>query len=221
MNKLRENNYINIQSFMVKDLKLKGNELLVYAIIFGFSQADETAFTGGLQYLADWTNSTKQGVIKNLKSLIDKGFIAKNERYINGIKFCEYRSTLFNGVLNKSTENTENELNAVERGIKQSLPNNKSDTELFNNQNNNKRFTPPTVEEVAAYCRERKNNVDPQKFVDYYTANGWKVGRNNMKDWRAAVRTWERNGFSNGNQKRGANGILLDDRKTDELDGIL
>ena len=84
-----------------------------------------------------------------------------------------------------------------------------------------KRFKPPTVEEVREYCKERQNNVDAERFVDYYTANDWKVGRNKMKDWKAAVRTWERNGFSNGNQKRGANGILLDDRETDELDGIL
>lgn len=83
-----------------------------------------------------------------------------------------------------------------------------------------KRFTPPTVEEVAAYCRERKNNVDPVHFVDYYTSNDWKVGRNKMKDWRAAVRTWERNGYSNGS-KRGDNGVLLDGRKDDDLDGIL
>lgn len=55
-----------------------------------------------------------------------------------------------------------------------------------------KRFTPPTVEEVRAYCKERGNNVDAEKFVAYYTANGWKVGRNAMKDWRAAVVTWER-----------------------------
>ncbi len=55
-----------------------------------------------------------------------------------------------------------------------------------------KRFTPPTVEEVRAYCKERQNNVDAEKFVAYYTANGWKVGRNAMKDWRAAVITWER-----------------------------
>ena len=54
-------------------------------------------------------------------------------------------------------------------------------------------FTKPTLEEVAAYCRERKNQVDPQRFVDYYTSNGWRVGRNPMKDWKAAVRTWERN----------------------------
>ena len=60
-----------------------------------------------------------------------------------------------------------------------------------------KRFTPPTLEEVTAYCIERNNSVDPQHFIDYYTSNGWLVGKNKMKDWKAAVRTWERNGYSN------------------------
>ncbi len=55
------------------------------------------------------------------------------------------------------------------------------------------RFQPPTVAEVKTYCQERQNNVDAERFVDYYTANGWKVGKNSMKDWKAAVRTWERN----------------------------
>lgn len=54
-----------------------------------------------------------------------------------------------------------------------------------------KRFTPPTVDEVRAYCQERGNNVDPQRFVDYYSSNGWMVGKSKMKDWKAAVRTWE------------------------------
>ena len=53
-------------------------------------------------------------------------------------------------------------------------------------------FSPPTVEEVRAYCIERKNCVDPEAFMDYYTSNGWMVGKNHMKDWKAAVRTWER-----------------------------
>lgn len=51
----------------------------------------------------------------------------------------------------------------------------------------------PSIEEVEAYCRERHNGVDPQKWFDFYTANGWKVGRNSMKDWKASVRYWERN----------------------------
>ena len=54
------------------------------------------------------------------------------------------------------------------------------------------RFTPPTVEEVKTYCLERKNSVDAERFVDYYSANGWIVGKTRMKDWKAAVRTWER-----------------------------
>lgn len=57
------------------------------------------------------------------------------------------------------------------------------------------RFTPPTLSMVQEYCDERCNNVDAQKFIDYYSSNGWKVGRNPMKDWKAAVRTWERNSF--------------------------
>lgn len=56
------------------------------------------------------------------------------------------------------------------------------------------RFTPPTVEEVQAYCDERGNAVNATRFVNYYESNGWKVGRNSMKDWKAAVRTWENNG---------------------------
>lgn len=55
-----------------------------------------------------------------------------------------------------------------------------------------KRFVPPTFTEVKEYCTERKNGVNPQRFIDYYTSNGWRVGKNKMKDWKAAVRTWER-----------------------------
>ena len=54
-----------------------------------------------------------------------------------------------------------------------------------------KRFIPPTVDDVREYCFERGNSIDPQRFVDYYTSNGWMVGKNKMKDWKAAVRTWE------------------------------
>ena len=56
-----------------------------------------------------------------------------------------------------------------------------------------RRFKKPTLEEVKEYCLERKNNVDAERFVDYYEANGWKVGKNSMKSWKACVRTWEKN----------------------------
>lgn len=74
-------------------------------------------------------------------------------------------------------------------------------------KNNSKGKTPvfikPTLEEVAEYCKERANGIDPQQWIDHYTSNGWKVGKNSMKDWKAAVRTWEKNGISNNSNKYG------------------
>lgn len=58
-------------------------------------------------------------------------------------------------------------------------------------QSSNRRFEHPTLEEITDYCTERKNNINPQQFLAYYEANGWKVGKNPMKDWRAAIRSWE------------------------------
>lgn len=60
-----------------------------------------------------------------------------------------------------------------------------------------KRFEKPTLSEIKEYCIERNNNVDAQHFYDYYESNGWKVGKNSMKNWQAAVRTWEKNSYTN------------------------
>jgi hypothetical protein len=81
-----------------------------------------------------------------------------------------------------------------------------------------KRFTPPSIEEVTAYCQERKNQVDPQKWMDHYTTNGWKVGRNQMKDWRASIRTWEKpSDFQGLPRQTGIGGQV---RKTDYSKGF-
>lgn len=73
---------------------------------------------------------------------------------------------------------------------------NRESNSIFENRESSKtrarRFTPPSVADVQAYCRKRGNRVDAQRFVDFYAAKGWMVGRNPMKDWQAAVRTWER-----------------------------
>jgi hypothetical protein len=55
-----------------------------------------------------------------------------------------------------------------------------------------KKFQRPTLQQVADYCTDRNNGIDPQQFMDHYEANGWKVGRNSMKDWQASIRTWEK-----------------------------
>lgn len=85
--------------------------------------------------------------------------------------------------------------------------------EISKKSTRQKKFVPPTVEEVAAYCLERKNKVDAAYFVDHYTSNGWKVGKQNMKDWKAAVRTWEKNGYNQPSKKQDAvepNGYSFD-----------
>jgi len=59
--------------------------------------------------------------------------------------------------------------------------------------NSKEKFTKPTIEEINSYCKERKNNVDPDRFYNFYESKGWYVGKNKMKDWKACVRTWEKN----------------------------
>lgn len=67
-----------------------------------------------------------------------------------------------------------------------------NDNDLLKENTKRKVFSTPTVDDVRAYCLERNNKVDPQQFVDFYESKGWMIGKNKMKDWEAAVRTWER-----------------------------
>ena len=79
------------------------------------------------------------------------------------------------------------------QGVQSTLNNKDKDKDIVKVKAKVKRFAKPTIEEVADYCNERNNDVDADKFYDYYSSNGWKVGKNAMKDWKASVRTWEKN----------------------------
>ena len=91
------------------------------------------------------------------------------------------------------------------KGTKPNETNQDNDNDNDNNNNNDIYIAPapkahiylqpPSLEEVASYCRERGNHVDPHYFHSYYESNGWRVGRNPMRDWKAAVRSWESNGL--------------------------
>lgn len=65
-----------------------------------------------------------------------------------------------------------------------------------------KRFEKPSISDIKQYCMERNNNINANQFYDYYESNGWKVGKNSMKDWKAAVRTWERSEYRKSNSKK-------------------
>lgn len=206
MSKVKMESYFVVQGFMVEELKLKGNELMIYAIIYGFSQAKGNRFTGSLQYLADWTRSTKQGVIKNLKSLLEKGYIEKEEYTRNGVKFVEYYTTKLNGVLNKVEQGYSTQFNG---GIQQSLPNNIVDNteDNINRKDSKERvkkeseFVPPTLNEVIEYVKERNSTVDPVKFYDYFNVGNWIDSKGQpVKNWKQKLLTWE--GRDGNGQKR-------------------
>lgn len=94
MSAVRDNNFFVVHGWMINRLGLKGNELQVYAIIYGFSQAEGTEFTGNLQYLADWTNATRRTALNSLQGLVEKGLLIKEDVYNNGVKTCKYRCFL-------------------------------------------------------------------------------------------------------------------------------
>ena len=192
---LKSENYIAIQGWMIKDLHLKGNELIVYAVIYGFSQTKEQLFCGSLQYLADWTNSTKQGVLKVLKSLQEKQLIIKKENYINGVKFCQYSVTELNGIKQSLTP-----------PIKQSLPNNIEEDNIDIGVSEEQAVTsdeqqsvsrkrtpmkPPTIEEVTAYAQGLDRVELAQEFFDFYELSEWKTrDGKKVKDWQLSFRRW-------------------------------
>ena len=140
---MNADNYINIQGWMRTDLDLKGNELLAYAIIYGFSQTENQKFTGSLQYLADWCGATKQGILKNLKSLIDKGLIEKTDVVINGVKYCEYSCIV---------------LNSVEYPVKQSLINN-----IANNKEDKTILSKDNIVENFEFGKKKEVITKPKK----------------------------------------------------------
>lgn len=138
--KVKNENYYQIQGWMINRLGLKGIALSVYAIIYGFSQDGESEYTGSLQYLCDFTGGTsKPTVIKALKELVDKQYIFRREEYINSVKFNRYQVNLpllkkFNG------GGKENEPEAVKNfngGGKEILPNNKEYNKSFNKEIDN------------------------------------------------------------------------------------
>jgi hypothetical protein len=103
----------------------------------------------------------------------------------------------------------ENEKEKEKEKVKENLSNNSNNIyvcgEKLPTQTPRKKFIKPTVEEVRNYCIERKNNVNPEKFIDFYESKDWYIGKNKMKDWKAAVRTWEgrnSNGYTNSISNR-------------------
>lgn len=92
--KVKEKNYITIQAFMVNDLHLSGNELITYAVIYGFSQDDNSWFVGSRSYLAAWCQTSEKSVTNNLKKLLAKGLLRKRTKTEHGCTFNDYQAVV-------------------------------------------------------------------------------------------------------------------------------
>lgn len=136
---IKGESYIQVFGWMASELKLKGNTLMVYAIIHGFTNSKDERidmFNGSLRYLADWTNSSKQGILDALEKLLKLDYIEKNPIEVNGVKYVEYRSRMLydeaSGLVHRSQKTWIENVKYVDRDIQTSGHNN-----IVNNQESN------------------------------------------------------------------------------------
>lgn len=140
----------------------------------------------------NWHKSKVRRFLKLLES--DSMIELKSERKTTHLKVCRYE--YYQDLRNVDESQMKHKRNADE--TQTTLNNNDNNV---NNENNIykeplKKFKKPSISEIRNYCIERNNNVDPEVFFDYYESNGWKVGKVPMKDWKAAIRVWEKNNKS-------------------------
>ena len=163
-----------------------GKEADVFAVINGFSQEGQGCFYGSLSLLSQFcgirSKTTTQRILKNL---VAKGAIVKTDELHNGVKFCTYK-------VNKNWYG----MSKIDMGSISIIDtNNKEDININNNslyKRGSSRFQKPSIDEIRQYCSSRNNSVDPEQFFNFYESKGWTIGKSPMKDWRAAVRTWEK-----------------------------
>lgn len=151
------------------------------------------SFATSMDRFAEEIGISRKTLLKWLKRFEDDGQITRRgyNRYtvITVINYAKYQDFPDERLQQSTQQGTRQ---GLQQGLQQGLHNR---TNKQGNKETRKQivFVPPTLEEVEEYCRERMNTVDANKFVDFYSAKGWMVGKNKMKDWKAAVRTWEKN----------------------------
>lgn len=182
-------------------LGLRGFELAIYAIIASYSQGGQGCYFGGLPYLAKVAGCHPDTAQRIVKKLCEAGLLRK-ERIIR-----EHGNFIAISIPGEPAKSREASRQNVDRPAgKKSTRYESSPYIEINNESTivdstkeykgeapaPQRFVKPSVDDVAQFCRDRNNTVDAEAFVAFYESNGWKVGRNPMRDWRQAVITWEK-----------------------------
>lgn len=175
--------YITIQQEMRDVLGLKGNELLVFAFIYGYSQEGLGCYYGSLAHLQEVCGiASRQTAIAVLKSLCEKGYIIKTEQ-LYPVKMVSYSVCPKIGQV----------VQKMDIGCPKKGHNNK-EINKYNNSlyKGSSHFQKPTIEEIRQYCQESRLDVDAEQFFNFYESKGWVIGKSPMKSWKAAVCTWSR-----------------------------
>lgn len=195
-----------------RELGLTGFSLIIYSIIAGFSQNGRGCYYAGLATLADMAGchpDSAQRIVRKLSAagLIVKEKIVRENGICLAISLPAEPAEKGEGVPTSCPEGSRHfvrrgpDILPDENGATPILEEDKSSSLYKNNKREistrararvRESFTKPTLEEVREYCDTRANDVDPEQFFDHYESNGWMVGKAPMKDWRAAVRNWER-----------------------------
>jgi len=186
-----------------------------YGVFFGIveslCESDGTIKRGALGGLSLGLNMAKAELIKLIDFMIEIDLLKENEDGIYSERVNDhlaYRSMLSEAGKRGGRGNKKHPFSHAKAPLeagKESIEDNskEDDSKLKKNK-----FIKPSLLEIESYCIERKNNIDHNKFFNYYESNGWKVGRNPMKDWKAAVHTWENNNSNSGNTiQPGRNGF--------------
>jgi hypothetical protein len=172
------------------DADLTPNAKLLYAEITSLCNLKGYCWATN-DYFAKLYNVSIVSISKWINSLISKNYITSEYVYIEGTKAIDYRCLKLVNEGIKENFNTPIKEN-FNTPIKEKLKdNNTINNNKLNNTNN--KFIIPTLQEVQDYCKERNNGIDAERFIDFYTAKGWMIGKNKMKDWKSAIRNWERN----------------------------
>lgn len=180
------NYYAVIPANVRYDSELTPNAKLLYGEITSLCDREGYCWATN-NYFSKLYKTSDKTITRNLNLLEQKGYINIFYQLKGAIKqrFITMDKNVFERTKMSFDEGQKCPINNISNNIKE-INNNLL---LFTK----KKFIKPTLEEVRQYCFERKNKIDAEKFIDYYNSNGWKVGRNPMKDWKAAVRTWESN----------------------------
>lgn len=169
------------------DERLSALEKVIFCEIDSLSSEDRGCFASN-KHIADFCQCSETKVSNAISKLVEIGYVV--------IESFDGRNRICKSALQKVqvclTENARQPYKKCKADLQKVQDSNTDSNTENNTGRNTKRFIKPTIQEVKAYCLERNNGVDAERWYNYYSANGWKVGKNPMKDWKATVRYWER-----------------------------